>query len=344
MKRLIKLEKKKVDINKDIKVFLNPDNITIPKTIDVKLNDYVYMSEFISVSGRVIDIKDNSITIENDFRELVKDNISKNAIKTKIDLVSILPKINDLNRIDGIVVNAINDEPYVYNRIFLLKENMRNILDTVNKIAKILKVDNNMIAIKNNESFIIDECLNVIGTYPNIKIALLSDEYLIGYKPYLLKKLNMSNNTLYLSIEEVLKLTNKIKGFIETTELITITYNDESTVYQIKLGTSLKSIISKYYNINSYYSIVINGLMSGYVKDDINDIYINNDIESVYINDKPKIKEKKCLNCGLCEQVCPENVSIFKNKNRNKCLHCGLCSYMCPAHINLDRYLGDSNE
>lgn len=344
MKKLIKLEKIKVDISKYTEEFLNPDYIFLKGNPEYKINDYVYMGRISSISGRVININNNIITIENDFRELTKNSNNKISIKNKNDLISILPIIKNIGKIDGIVVNAINDEPYVYNRIFLLKNNIHKILDTVNMLSNILKVTNNMIAIKNNESFIIDECLNVIGTYPNIKIALLSDEYLIGHKKYLLRKLNMVDNILYLSIEDILSLNNMINGYLETTKYITITYNNKSSIYRIKIGTPLKSIISKYYNIKGSFTIIINGLMKGYEAKDISNIFISDDIESIFINTTIKKKETKCYNCGLCEQVCPENVCIFTQKNIDKCIHCNLCSYICPAHINLNKYLGDYDE
>ena len=344
MKKLIKLDKKRCDICDTVEEFLNPDYIIFNSNEEYKINDYVYMGENASISGKIIKNDNNTITVENDFRELTKDSINKISIKNKTDLINILPIIKDIGKIDGIVVNAINDEPYVYNRIFLLKNYIRDILDTINMLSKILKTSNNMIAIKNNESFIIDECLNVIGTYPNIKIALLNDEYLIGHKEYLLKKLNMVDNTLYLSIEDVLNINSIINSYLQTTKYITITYDNKSIIYRVKIGTPLKSILSKYYKIKGSFKIIINGLMTGYEAKNIDDIYISDNIECIYIDKSIKKKELKCFNCGLCEQVCPENVSIFSHRNMDKCIYCGLCSYICPAHINLNKYLGDKNE
>ena len=286
MKHLIKLEKDKITINKDVKAFYDPDYIMIHSNGNYKINDYIYMGTRIgnsiaSVSGKVFKIDNDILYIENDFHEDTKDKIKKRKIKNKDDLKEYIPDIKDIN---AIVVSAINDEPYVYNKIFLLKDKINLILENIDLLTKTLNLSNALVAIKNNESFIIDECLNVIGTYPNIKIALLPDEYLIGKEEYLLKKLNMSKNTLFLSIEDIVDFSNILNAYLETTKIITITFNNESTIIRVKIGTPLIMILKKYFKIpNNKLQYYINGLMTGYRVSNIDSIYINDEIESIYI-------------------------------------------------------------
>ena len=92
----------------------------------------------------------------------------------------------NIDTIDNIVVSAINDEIYVYNNMYLLKENTNIYLDLIDELRMLYKCNNNYLVIKNNESFIIDECLNVIGTYPSITLTLVEDLYLIGRKHFYL--------------------------------------------------------------------------------------------------------------------------------------------------------------
>ena len=349
MKKLIRINKDpNITIASSIEEYLNPNyiNIHIDNTCNYKVNDYVYMgtiisNEIISISGKITKIEDNVMTIENDFRELTKEKLPKVNIKD----IEELQKYNDKGY-EGVVVSAINDNPYIYNRIFLLKTYTREILDVVNSISYLFKIKNNMVAIKNNESFIIDECLNVIGTYPNIKIALTSDEYLIGKEEFLVKKLNM-DKAMYFTIEDILGISNKVKGYLRTTKLITISGDaiKESKVIRVKLGTPLKSIIAKFIDVNKKkVNIFVNGLLTGYKVSKNSNVFISNDIDSICIMENKGIKEYPCINCGLCHNVCPEGVSIYNKKNIDKCLDCGLCSYICPSHINLRKYLGDHHE
>ena len=53
----------------------------------------------------------------------------------------------------------------------------------------------------------------------------------------------------------------------------------------------------------------------------------------------PKIDYDKCIGCGTCSRVCPENAATMKpEKNKPKpeidydyCKGCGLCAVECPV-------------
>ena len=88
-------------------------------------------------------------------------------------------KFKSSKTFDNIVVSAINDSPYVYNEVFLLKENINDILDFYNKLLTIYNSNNNMLVVNARDAFIIDECLNTIGSSPEIHLSLVKDEYLL---------------------------------------------------------------------------------------------------------------------------------------------------------------------
>ena len=39
----------------------------------------------------------------------------------------------------------------------------------------------------------------------------------------------------------------------------------------------------------------------------------------------------KCINCGKCERICPQQCIKNFTINQNHCLHCGLCVEECPV-------------
>lgn len=48
-----------------------------------------------------------------------------------------------------------------------------------------------------------------------------------------------------------------------------------------------------------------------------------------------KMDQNKCSGCGLCIDVCPQQVFVIKNKlstivDRDACMECGACSRNCP--------------
>lgn len=53
----------------------------------------------------------------------------------------------------------------------------------------------------------------------------------------------------------------------------------------------------------------------------------------------PKVDLKKCIGCGICAKVCPENaIKMVKVKSETKqqtnydfCKGCGICAAECPV-------------
>lgn len=49
---------------------------------------------------------------------------------------------------------------------------------------------------------------------------------------------------------------------------------------------------------------------------------------------KPEVAKDKCISCGLCVKLCPENCIELKPKAQmdyNYCKGCGLCAKHCPV-------------
>lgn len=50
-----------------------------------------------------------------------------------------------------------------------------------------------------------------------------------------------------------------------------------------------------------------------------------------------ELNEEKCIGCGMCVEVCPQNVIVINGanlawiQNRDACMECGACSRNCPT-------------
>lgn len=343
----------------DITYFLNPDYIYVPaKKIYVKDHEYVYKNQIVadtnssSISGHVLGIKkcnimgkiQNTLVIQNDYREYFKETNKKekitipNMLKVLSNEKELLDKFKSSKTFNNIVVYAINDNPYIYNEVFLLKENINDILEFYDKLFTMYGCNNNMLVIKNTDSSIIEECLNTIGSYPEINLTLIHDEYLLENSKYLGNYLKLKGNTLYLKVSELLKIYNLFKGNVKTTKLITISGDaiKENKVLRVKINTSLKDVLDKFINIiDEEYDILINGLMNGFIIKNIDDFIITKDITSINIMKKKDIIKNECIKCGKCISICPEGVNPLSLRNKDKCIDCGLCSYICLCNINL---------
>ncbi len=368
---LISLEKNpQIRVEEKLEKFLNPDFIEIPlnEIVDIKKH-YIYKDEVVynniksTVSGIIKGYKKycnknkilDTLYIENDFREMTEN---KKVKSDKIDINKLRKILKDNNEFGlynklncnvskkNIVISAINDEPYVYNNIIILKENIKELLELIDELGVYFKTKNIYLIVKNNEANIINDCLNELGTYPNIKLTLVNDEYLLGRKKFIFEKLKLDSNSEYFSIEEIDKMTKYIYGKDTSTKIITISGDaiESGKILEVKKYCLLDEIIKKYVKINSSHQIIVNGLMCGFEISNGAKLIVTDDIFAINIMKKTKRNVSECIKCGKCINICPKKINPLKKDNILKCIDCGLCSYICPANINLRKTIKDCGE
>ncbi len=364
--RLISLKKdNSIRPNDEINYYLNPDFIYIPIG-NANINDRVrvYKNMLIKdgilspISGITLGVeqklftkgKSKVLVIKNDYRELqvnrkkehydiTKEGILKALGDTKNK--NILAKLKGQNKFRNIIISAIDDGVYVFNKIFILKENINELLELFDKLSLIYKSDNNYLVVKNTDTNIITECLNYIGTYPNIKLILVNDEYLLGKEEFLVKKLQVDGSTLFMDTNELLTLSNILHEKDDTTMMITVSGDalEENIVFRIKKYSAFKEIMPKLKLSTEDFEVVCNGLMQGMQVDNWQDLVIDEDMQVINIMKKQKKVSSECINCGKCIEICPTGVNPLSGKNIDKCINCGLCSYICPGYVNLKEKL-----
>lgn len=354
--------------------FLSPDFIYIECDNSKVVGDYVYKDEILgvtssSISGYITKILSKNINnrsticyeITNDFKEERQKSIHLNkeiANLTKETLVTLLKKHNMNSYIKKIedekkvlVINAIDDEPYVYNELFYLKKFTNELLEVIDIFIKTLNLNKAIIVTKSINESSIKSVLSSIGIYPNISIVLTPNKYLISYKPFLCKFLSedQSETTFYKASElfEIYECIKKNKKAI--TNYLTITDEENKTSYMvlIKNNMLLKEIF-KELNINTTNDVYANGLMSGFKIFNLDNFILTSNIKSILIT-KKKDKKSDCINCGACNRMCPVNINVKKNYDKksvsSRCLNCGLCNYVCPVNIDIkDVIWGDRND
>jgi len=351
---------------------LKVKNNELVKKEQVLLINDMNVGIYSPISGRIVGAKEcllgsgitqKCIVIENDFKEKLESRTTmrKNLKQiSKNNFYEILERKGTLNandpkellvnlfkdEFDKIVVNGIEDEPYIATKLFVLQQNADEILETLSLLAKIFQTKENILVLKNNDRENVEKYSNILGTYPEIYLNVVPDVYPISSKELLLNYLNMNTNkTLLLTPENILAIYNTLKkNKMITEKYITITGNaiENPIVVNAKLGSSIKKIIDEHINYlnNDEVVYVINGLMQGFELS-IDDLIVTEDINGVIIDYKKEYKEYDCISCGKCRDVCPVNIDpklcfVAKKHNSdvNRCINCGLCTYICPAYIN----------
>lgn len=373
---LITLNKEYSLLLKDtVTEYLNPNYIYLPVNDDKLLinpKDYIYKgkeilkNKYSPISGRIVGLKnltdDKFLVVENDFKEKLENKVSlrKNVNKMSKEQLLELVKNFDLKlyeklncNFSKIIVNCIEEQLYVGNYMFLVKEYSNELLEILNNISNILELKEITIIVKDTDYNIIDYLNNIVGIYPNINIKFLPNKYLISEKSILCKYLNINEHFIYLNIMELYNLYNflKRKRIVED-KFLTITGNaiENPQVFKCKMYTKLDDIITNFIKFKSEnYVIIVNNLLSNHFCD-AKELIVTDDIDSIFIMKKREYKEKKCILCGKCNDICPVKIKVSnlingKNCDYEDCIKCGLCNYICPSYININKYLeGGKNE
>lgn len=348
--------------------FKNPTNIFIPIYTDMtfKMNDYIYKNSYFgeyisSISGYIRGSKEliinnkkvTAIQIENDFKENINIKKRKKKINTKEELINILNeynlkyisnKIENIENLNNIILTSIDEESYSVKELMRLSHNYSEILESFDYLLNIIKINKGILATKNTNFKSIKNVKSIIGTYPNIKVSLVPDKYLISYKKFLCEYLNLKEEeTLILTTNELYNIYNVLRKAKDITEqLITISGNaiEKSLVINVRIGTLLDEIINEYIKIiDNDYEMYLNGYLQGERVLDSSKIIIDRNIDSIILNKKTVQEETECINCGACMKICPFNINVkhcyFSKMKHNNCTGCGLCTYICPAKIKL---------
>lgn len=368
-------------------------------TVAVKKGDYVYKGSVIgkrkgnlrvpihsSVSGTVIDYEEKycsngkkvkCVIIENDFLDAIENEYENRDISkyTKKEFIKTIQecgivgmggsgfptyvKYNTDQKINTLIVNAVECEPYITADYALLREKCEEILETIDAIREINNIDEAVIAIKSYNTELKGIIDNYIGTYLKIKLVLVPDLYPFGWEKSLVKYIKktdyssipLEKGIIVNNVSTIYAIYEALKYHKPLTERI-VTFTGENLKrpqnVMVKIGTSASEVIKKVGGINSNDVLyVAGGPMMG-LEVPTDDMVINaNDNCILVLNKRGVDVETACLRCGKCVTNCPAKLSpvlIGENLDKldklarlqpNRCVECGLCSYICPAKINV---------
>ena len=369
----------------------------------VNIGDYVFKGQVVamnesidfpihsSVSGYAVENESNElntgkkvecIVIENDFKEKYQDklgSIKELSNYSKEEFIELLKnseitglggsdfptflKYNTDSKINYLLVNGVECEPYISCDKVVMSKYMEKILEAVDAILEIMKIKKAYIVVKSSNIESQKVINKYINTYPNIKLALMPDMYPAGWERNVVevvlhKKYDkypvevgaiVSNVSTIYAIYEMLKYNTPL-----TERIITITGTGirKPSNIKVKIGTKLSEIIE---NIEGYKDIkkpifIAGGPMMGSSLPSDN-LIVTKDLNCVLVIDDIELTNYPCIKCGKCTNVCPVHllpVMIMNNIGNEKklkelmpqrCIECGLCSYICPSKIEVREYV-----
>ena len=273
--------------------------------------------------------------------------------------VKLTPK--DETKIDTIIVNGAECEPYLTSDYRMMLEEPESIVKGLNIILQLFDNAKGVIGIENNKPEAIKLMTELVKDEPRISVCPLKTKYPQGGERSLIyavtgRKINSSmlpadagcivdNVDTVISIyNAVAKSTPLIRRIISVTgDAITAPQN-----YSVRIGTNYEELLEASGGFKTEPEKVISGgPMMGQALFNMK-MPVTKTSSALTCLSKDEVAENAptaCIRCGRCVNVCPSHVipqmmmdaaersdiEKFVQFDGMECCECGCCTYTCPA-------------
>jgi Na+-translocating ferredoxin:NAD+ oxidoreductase subunit C len=276
--------------------------------------------------------------------------------------------VNKANKINTLIVNAAECEPYITCDDMLMREKSEELIKGIQLVQELLGAKETIIGIEDNKPEAFDQLNLFSKNKSSISTKVVPTIYPSGDAKRLIYLINglkipkqkraaeygiqMFNVATIVAIYRFIKF-----GEPSLSRIVTITGNlHQPKNYEVLFGTSLKDLIKKsggqIYKNNTF---IMGGPMMGFKLPSI-DISVTKTMNCVISAESEMIEEKKeplpCIRCSKCAEACPVELQpqeLFwfsksdqfekaQNYNLFDCIECGCCSYVCPSNIPLVQF------
>mgnify|MGYP005755752343 FL=1 len=273
-------------------------------------------------------------------------------------------------KIDTLIINGAECEPYITSDHREILENSWDILSGIKIVKDLLDVHRVIIGIESNKPDaikILSQIADNEAADPDdeVRILTLKSSYPQGAEKVLIRactgrkvpagKLPADVGCVVMNVTSVAFIAKYLKtGIPLVSKRITV---DGSAIKEPKnvivpLGTPIKDVIEFCggYKCEPK-KILMGGPMMGIAltDDSMPVLKQNNAILAFDENDAKLAKETDCIRCGKCLKSCPMSlmpeaiagcvkrgdVSGLEKLNVMTCMECGSCAFNCPAHKHL---------
>ncbi len=251
------------------------------------------------------------------------------------------------NGVETLVIDAVDDEPYVSNKTAQLLYRKELIPSAIKAINRIFGAKEIYIEVYTKNSDITVKIPEKIGKY---KIVQSDKKYPVSRTMY------SSEEKVYIDIEALLAFYYSAvlkRAWTNTVVTVAGPCVKNPRNIEVPIGTPIGDILN-YCGLNVRpKTVILGGSMTGYEVDGV-DIPVLRSTKSILaFEEELSYESTTCIGCGRCIDVCPEellpyyiytyyldnNIEKLYRLSADKCTECGCCSYICPAKIDLRQYV-----
>ncbi len=354
-----------------------------------------------SVSGTVLEIKPcpnpkgvevMSVVIENDHKDEPFGDYSFTDTLENLDREKLIELIREAGivglggagfptstkilscaetKIDYVIINAAECEPYLTNDYRLMMEYPHEIIDGLTVIRKIF--DSKIyFAVEDNKKDVIARYMDIVKGRSDIEIVPLQTKYPQGGEKQLVYAVSgriiptgklpsevgaiiMNAGTVYAIYEMIYRRKPLYERVITVTgDAVFSTAN-----YKVRIGSTFDYVIEKCGGFKEEPAkIIMGGPMMGMTqyRTDIPVVKTTSGILCLTAKSVDKPNNTFCIRCGKCVDACPMNLlpcvlSMYAEKkdydmlekyNIMSCIECGTCSFTCPGKKYLVQNIRDA--
>ena len=265
-------------------------------------------------------------------------------------------------KIDFLIVNGIECEPYLTADHRLMLEKAEEILVGIEIILLALHINKAIIGIENNKKDAIKLFGNLTKNKTNIQVASLKVKYPQGGEKQLIKALlnrEVPINGLPKNVGVIVHNVGTVFAIYEAVQhnkplierVVTVTGKklQNPSNFWVKIGTPISDLINEVGGIPIGVRKIINGgpMMGKALKNA--EVPVTKGTSGILMASALETERKEvtsCLRCGECIEVCPMGLEPFLLMNLAEkglfesalseavltCIECGSCSYVCTSN------------
>lgn len=264
-------------------------------------------------------------------------------------------------KIDYVIVNGAECEPYLTSDHRVLIEKTSHVLDGLKAVMKVFGLEKGYIGIEKNKPDAIISVKNMLSEYPGIEVKELVTKYPQGSEKQLINAITKREvpvgglpadvGCVVINVDTARAISRAIRTGMPLVKRIVTVSGDcvkSPANFSVRTGMSIRELFEHAGGfVKEPAKIIHGGPMMGVAQSSLDVPIIKTSSGILAFSESKAVysEQTRCIRCGKCVEACPVNLMpLYLNMYAKKgdldmcdkynildCIECGVCSYLCPG-------------